>query len=71
MTEVSIRIFLSALLSNSRSSGTVYYLFTLGSFFMDFARFPKLRELRVSCSLMKAGEIFIISFVTEFPPKLY
>lgn len=49
----------------------MYYLFTLGSFFIVFARFPNLRELRVSCSFMRAGDIFIINLVTEFPPKLY
>ena len=62
---------LSDFVNSYSSSGTVYYLLTLGSFLMDLARNPKRRELRDSCSFITAGDTLMIRLVIEFPPKLY
>lgn len=38
---------------------------------MILARDPNLKEVNVSFEFAIEGEIFIINFVTEFPPRLY
>ena len=48
----------------------MYYLFILGEFLTALARWPNLRDVTVSASLYKDGEILTIRLVKAFPPKL-
>lgn len=49
----------------------MYYLLTFGLFFICFALNPNLKEDKDSLKLYELGEMLIIKFVFEFPPKLY
>ena len=63
-------IFNSAFSSKHKSSSTVYYLFILGEFLTALALWPNLKDVTVSASLYKDGDILTIRLVKEFPPKL-
>ena len=62
-------IVLLAASNKTNNYFTLFYSFTFGLFFIDFALYPNLKVLKVSLSLYVHIEQFIINVVLLFPPS--